>query len=60
MGSRSDLPVMQACSNTLAELGIAHEVRILSAHRDPEGVRAYALGAPARGVQVLIAGAPNA
>jgi phosphoribosylaminoimidazole carboxylase PurE protein len=60
MGSRSDLPVMQACSNTLAELGIAHEVRILSAHRDPEGVRAYALGAPARGVQVLIAGAGGA
>jgi phosphoribosylaminoimidazole carboxylase PurE protein len=60
MGSRSDLPVMQACGNTLAELGIAHEVRILSAHRDPEGVRAYAQGAPARGLQVLIAGAGGA
>jgi phosphoribosylaminoimidazole carboxylase PurE protein len=60
IGSRSDLPVMQACSNTLDELGIGHEVRILSAHRDPEGVRAYARGAPARGLQVLIAGAGGA
>ena len=40
--------------------GIAHEVNVLSAHRDPEGVREYALGAEARGLKVIIAGAGKA
>ncbi len=60
MGSRSDLPIMQACLNTLASLGIPHEARVLSAHRDPDGVRAYAQSAAERGVQCFIAGAGGA
>ncbi len=60
MGSQSDAEVMQGASEELEAAGIAFEVNVLSAHRDPEGVREYALGAEARGLKVIIAGAGKA
>ncbi len=60
MGSKTDLEYMSAASEALAELDIASEVRILSAHRTPEAVAEYASGASERGVEVLIAGAGGA
>lgn len=57
MGSKSDLPVMQAAADTLKNLGVEHEVLILSAHRTPDAVADYARHAEGRGVQVLIAAA---
>jgi len=57
MGSESDLPVMEKCSDVLKEMGVAHEVRISSAHRTPEQTARYAAGARGRGIEVLIAGA---
>ena len=60
MGSDSDLDVMRSASDTLAELGVAHEVRIVSAHRTPDEMLAYARAARQRGLQVIIAGAGGA
>lgn len=60
MGSDSDLPVMQAAADVLAELGIAHEVRVTSAHRTPEEMLAYGKDAEGRGLKVIIAGAGGA
>ncbi len=60
MGSQSDAEVMQAASEELTTRGISHEVNVLSAHRDPDGVREYALAAEARGIKVIIAGAGKA
>ncbi len=60
MGSESDAQVMDDAVKELTSLGIAHEVNVLSAHRDPEGVREYALSAEARGLKVIIAGAGKA
>jgi 5-(carboxyamino)imidazole ribonucleotide mutase len=60
MGSRSDLETMQAAATTLSELGIAHEMRVVSAHRTPDLLYRYAEGAAARGLRVLIAGAGGA
>jgi 5-(carboxyamino)imidazole ribonucleotide mutase len=60
MGSRSDLDVMQAARDALSELGVAHEVRVLSAHRTPEALFEYVGAAPARGIEVFIAGAGGA
>lgn len=57
MGSKSDLPVMQAAADTLTGLGVAHEVLILSAHRTPDAVAAYARSAEGKGIKVLIAAA---
>ena len=57
MGSGSDGDVMKACTDTLKELQIPHEVRILSAHRTPDRARDYALSASKRGIEVIIAGA---
>jgi len=57
MGSESDLDVMQAAADTLAEFGIAHEVRIISAHRTPDVMADYAATAAGRGLQIIIAGA---
>ena len=57
MGSRSDLEVMNAARETLNELEIPCEVRILSAHRIPEQMIEWATTAEARGLEVLIAGA---
>lgn len=60
MGSDSDLPVMQKAAEILAELGIASEVRVSSAHRTPDDVAEYARGARERGLRVIIAGAGGA
>ncbi len=60
MGSRSDMPVMEKASAMLTDLAIAHEVRVMSAHRTPALVAEYASGAPGRGLQVIIAAAGGA
>jgi 5-(carboxyamino)imidazole ribonucleotide mutase len=60
MGSKSDLDVMQGARDTLSELGVEHEVRVLSAHRTPDALFAYVSDASARGVEVFIAGAGGA
>lgn len=60
MGSQSDSHVMDEAAKELEARGIAHEVDVLSAHRDPEAVREYALTAAARGLKVVIAGAGKA
>src|SRR5258708_5137721 len=60
MGSKSDLEMMQGARDALAELGVAHEVRVLSAHRTPDALFEYVSQAPARGIEVFIAGAGGA
>jgi 5-(carboxyamino)imidazole ribonucleotide mutase len=60
MGSASDMPAMRPAAEVLAELGIAHEVRVMSAHRTPDRVADFAGGAAARGVKVFICGAGGA
>lgn len=60
MGSDSDWPIMEAASQALTELGVAHEVEVLSAHRMPDEVIAYGRGAADRGLRVVIAGAGGA
>lgn len=60
MGSRSDLPTMQLAADVLTELGVAHEVRIVSAHRTPDMMAEYARTARGRGIKVIIAGAGGA
>jgi 5-(carboxyamino)imidazole ribonucleotide mutase len=60
MGSRSDWPIMSEAAETLEKLGIRHEVRVVSAHRTPDRLFAYARGAKARGLKVIIAGAGGA
>jgi 5-(carboxyamino)imidazole ribonucleotide mutase len=60
MGSSSDLTVMEAAGEALAEFGVPHETRVLSAHRTPEDMLAYGKGAAERGLRVLIAGAGGA
>lgn len=57
MGSDSDLATMKAAHDTLAELGIGSELRVLSAHRTPEEAGGYARDAEGKGIKVLIAGA---
>jgi phosphoribosylaminoimidazole carboxylase PurE protein len=57
MGSKSDLERMQPASDELTKLGILNEVRVMSAHRDPEVVADYAKNAKLRGLEVIIAGA---
>ena len=60
MGSKSDEPLMQLALDTLKELGIEYEVSVISAHRNPEKTRQYALNARDRGIEVIIAGAGRA
>ena len=60
MGSRSDLEVMGAARDVLAELGVPCEVRIVSAHRTPRWMVEYGETAAARGLEVIIAGAGGA
>ena len=60
MGSRSDWVTMEHCATTLEELGVPHEVRIVSAHRTPDWLMEYAGTAEARGLQVIIAAAGGA
>ncbi|QHC68561.1 5-(carboxyamino)imidazole ribonucleotide mutase [Rathayibacter sp. VKM Ac-2759] len=60
MGSDSDWSVMQAASTALSEFGVAHEVRVVSAHRTPQAMIDYGRSAHARGLRVVIAGAGGA
>jgi 5-(carboxyamino)imidazole ribonucleotide mutase len=60
MGSKSDWETMQAASEMLAEFGVAHECRVVSAHRTPELMAEVAAGAEGRGIEVIIAGAGGA
>jgi 5-(carboxyamino)imidazole ribonucleotide mutase len=60
MGSQSDWETMRHGADVLTGLGIAHEARIVSAHRTPERLYRYAQGAESRGLEVLIAGAGGA
>jgi 5-(carboxyamino)imidazole ribonucleotide mutase len=60
MGSESDRPTMQKCCEVLDGYGIEYEVVVRSAHRDPEGCRAWATSAEGRGIKVLIAAAGGA
>jgi 5-(carboxyamino)imidazole ribonucleotide mutase len=60
MGSKSDWDVMQHCSATLDELGIQHEVRVLSAHRTPAAADEFGASLEPKGVEVLIAAAGGA
>jgi phosphoribosylaminoimidazole carboxylase PurE protein len=57
MGSESDMERMEGAATELRNRGILHEVRVLSAHRDPELVAEYAKNAQMRGLRVLICGA---
>ena len=57
MGSKSDMPVMEKAGKELEERGIRFEIRVMSAHRDPEVVADYAKNARMRGLKVIIAGA---
>ncbi|MFA5884613.1 MAG: 5-(carboxyamino)imidazole ribonucleotide mutase [Acidimicrobiia bacterium] len=60
MGSDSDLETMQGAVDVLAEFGVPHEVRIVSAHRTPDVMYEYARSAAGRGLRVIIAGAGGA
>lgn len=60
MGSRSDWPTMRHAAEVLEQLGVAHERRIVSAHRTPDRLADYARTARARGLKVIIAGAGGA
>ena len=60
MGSQSDWPTMRHASETLTTLGVAHECRIVSAHRTPKRMMDYAETARGRGIQVIVAGAGGA
>ncbi|HQX94264.1 MAG TPA: 5-(carboxyamino)imidazole ribonucleotide mutase [Pseudomonadota bacterium] len=60
MGSRSDWETLKPAADTLEMLGIAHEVRVVSAHRTPDLLFEYAEGAAARGLRAIIAGAGGA
>ncbi len=57
MGSQSDMETMQKAANELTDRGIANEINVMSAHRDPDKVAAYAKQARSRGLKVIIAGA---
>ena len=60
MGSSSDWDTLRAATEILAEFGVAHEARVVSAHRMPDEMFAYAEGASARGLKAIIAGAGGA
>jgi 5-(carboxyamino)imidazole ribonucleotide mutase len=60
MGSRSDWETMRHAADMLERLGVPHECRVVSAHRTPERLFAYAKGAAGRGLKVIIAGAGGA
>ena len=60
MGSSSDWETMEHAGKMLAELGVAHETRVVSAHRTPDLLFEYAASAEARGIEVIIAGAGGA
>ena len=57
MGSKSDMEVMERAGRELEERGIRYEIRVMSAHREPDTVAEYAKNAKMRGLRVIIAGA---
>ncbi|CAB4912820.1 unannotated protein [freshwater metagenome] len=57
MGSKSDMATMEQAGEVLAQAGVAFEIRVMSAHRDPETVAEYCRNARMRGLRVIIAGA---
>ena len=57
MGSKTDMPAMERAGDELEERGIRFEIRVMSAHRDPDVVAEYAKNAKLRGLRVIIAGA---
>jgi phosphoribosylaminoimidazole carboxylase PurE protein len=57
MGSKSDMDVMDGAASVLRDAGVRHEVRVMSAHREPEIVAEYCKNARLRGLRVIIAGA---
>jgi 5-(carboxyamino)imidazole ribonucleotide mutase len=60
LGSKSDLPLMDSCVKVLDDLGLTHEVKVCSAHRNPRGVMEWATSARSRGIKVVIAAAGGA
>jgi 5-(carboxyamino)imidazole ribonucleotide mutase len=60
MGSQSDWPIMRAAASVLDDLGVGYDVRVISAHRTPDRLFAFAKGARKSGVKVIIAGAGGA
>ncbi len=60
MGSKSDWETMQHADATLTQFGVAHECRVVSAHRTPDWMAEYAKSAESRGLQIIIAGAGGA
>lgn len=60
MGSKSDWPTMQQAADMLDSLGVAYEVKVVSAHRTPDLLFDYAKSAQSRGIKVIIAGAGGA
>ena len=60
LGSKSDVPLMESCVKVLDDLGLTHELKVCSAHRDPRGVMEWASTARSRGLQVVIAAAGGA
>jgi len=60
MGSKSDWEAMRSASDMLTKFGVAHESRVMSAHRTPSVVAEYASGAIGRGMEIIIAGAGGA
>ncbi|MEO0722856.1 MAG: AIR carboxylase family protein, partial [Pseudomonadota bacterium] len=60
MGSQSDWPTMQHAADILGDLEVEHEARIVSAHRTPDRMSAFAKGAEGKGFDVIIAGAGGA
>ncbi|MGH7763435.1 MAG: 5-(carboxyamino)imidazole ribonucleotide mutase [Candidatus Dormibacteraceae bacterium] len=60
LGSKSDLPLMESCIKVLEDLGLEHELKVCSAHRNPKGVMEWASSARERGLKVVIAAAGGA
>lgn len=60
VGSKSDLPLMESCVKVLEELGMTHELKVCSAHRNPRGIMDWASSARERGLKVVIAAAGGA
>lgn len=60
MGSKNDAELMAAATEIFDEFGVVHEVRVLSAHRNPDQVRNFVRAAPGRGIKLFIAGAGKA
>lgn len=60
MGSDSDWPLVSKAHETLVELGVAHEVRVISAHRTPDAAHEYSASAEKRGLKVILAAAGGA